>query len=101
MAEKRRQSAAQKLASERNLRKGNPRAYSGSADQEKPKTKPPAKDTYRAKPKRAAAPKPKTKRAKPKAQKAPPPADVEIPPAAEPRKSSGGLFSGFLEGISG
>lgn len=94
------QTPAQRTAAERNLRKGNPKAFSGSqgASQGEPPAEPPAdpgssqgKQTFRAK---ADAPKAR----KPRARKVPPRAPAE--PPEHPAKG-GGLLSGFFDALRG
>jgi hypothetical protein len=86
------QTPAQKAASERNLRKGNPRAYQGPAEPAPSPTPEPAKPrTVRAR----AAP---AKRTQPKPRRAAPRAPATDEPAKQ-KKSGGGFLTGFLEGF--
>jgi hypothetical protein len=103
------QTPAQKAAAERNLRKGNPRAFSRESPQEAPPEKPPAKaqggpgparETIRVRkgspPKGSSAQKAQKS---PKARRVPPRAPAEDPPARS--QGGGGFFDGLLKGFGG
>lgn len=100
------QTPAQRAAAERNLRKGNPRAFGGNHSQGDdqntdgvPAGTEPArgdgKRTYRAKSSKPAEKKPRTRRVPPR------PPDPSPAPAPAAKKSSGGFFDGLLKGITG
>jgi hypothetical protein len=106
--QKRPRTPAQEAAAERNLQKGNPKSYSRRSAEEAPPKTPdsieevPSKDTYRA---RAASRKPskaaqgRSEGASRKTTAKPRSAPREAPRA--PRGSSGGFWSGLLEGLGG
>lgn len=104
VAEKRKQTEAQRRASEANLRKGNPNAFKGrgpAPEPEPPPADPPAPAppaepvTHRAR--RPAAKAPAKAKAKRKAPAKTPPA--EPAPAPAKRGSAGGFFGGLLDGL--
>lgn len=98
---------AQRAARERNLRKGNDRAYSkakgGSQGDEPPAPADPPADEGGKPTFRARSSKPPAKPRKPKQRRTPPraPAPADDPPPPAKRGSGSGFFQGLREGFGG